>query len=173
MNTAQWKKTKAAMDAAGIKKFQIDTDTDYHLFNDTDAAKVIVFDEGSEMFFNFRQKVGTGSEGWNDPYIVTGSDIVDIHMVKFGATLDKITKFIDEMGLDLDDDQMQAVIKINKGNYDINPITGDYLLAGFKELSEEEIAKLSPQEKIDYEKKLELYNKRKKMPINQVVQVTY
>ena len=173
MTKESWQKAKAAMDAADIKKFQIDTDTDYHLFNDTDNAKVIVFDEGTETFYNFRQKVATSSEGWKDPIIVTACDAIDVHMLKFGATPDKISRFIEEMGLDLDDDQKEAVIKINKGNYDINPITGDYLLAGFKELSEEEIAELSPQEKIDYENKLALYNKRKKMGGNQVIQVTY
>ena len=173
MTTAAWQKFKAAIDAVGIKKFQIDSDTDYHLFNDTDAAKVIVFDEGTETFYNFRQRIGNGSDGWRDPVIVTAVEVADIHMIKFGADVATINKFIEAMGLNLDEDQKQAVIKINKGNYDINPETGDYLLAGFKVLTPKEIAKLSEQEKIDYEKKLELYNKRKKMGNNQVVQITY
>ena len=62
MTTSAWQKFKAAIDAVGIKKFQIDSDTDYHLFNDTDSAKVIVFDEGTETFYNFRQRVGNGSD---------------------------------------------------------------------------------------------------------------
>jgi hypothetical protein len=162
MTKDAWNKFKSAIDAVGIKKFQLDTDTDYHLFNDTDAAKVIVFDEGTETFYNFRQKVATGSEGWNDPIVVTASTAEDIHMIKFGATPEKIAEFIEQMGLTLDDEQKAAVININKGNYDINPETGDYILAGFKVLSDEEIAKLSPQEKIDYEKKLEIYESRQK-----------
>jgi hypothetical protein len=173
MTTSAWQKFKAAIDSVGIKKFQIDTDTDYHLFNDTDAAKVIVFDEGSETFYNFRQRVGNGSDGWKDPVIVTACEVADIHMIKFGATPDKISKFIEQMGLNLDEEQQKAVIKINKGNYDINPETGDYKLAGFRVLSDEEIAELTPQEKIDYEKKLEIFNNRKKMGNNQVVQITY
>ena len=173
MTSSSWQKAKAAMDAAGITKFQIDTDTDYHLFNDVDSNKVIVYDEGTETFYNFRQRIGNGSDGWKDPIIVTACDAVDIHMLKFGATPDKISKFIEEMGLNLDEDQMNAVIKINKGNYDINPITGDYILAGFKVLTEEEIEALTPQEKKDYEKKLEIYNNRSKLGPNQNVQVTY
>ena len=173
MTTESWHKFKEALDTCGIKKFQIDTDTDYHLFNDPDASKVIVFHEGTETFYNFRGKVGTGSEGWNDPCVVTGATVEDIHMVKFGGSVKDILAFIDAMGLNLDDEQMQAVIKINKGNYDINPETGDYILAGFKELSEEEIAKLSPQEKIDYEAKLEIYYKRQKLGTNQAAQITY
>jgi len=173
MTTESWNKFKNAIDACGIKKFQIDTDTDYHLFNDPDANKVIVFDEGSKTFYNFRGKVGTGSEGWNDPVVVTGCEEADIHMIKFGGSVEDVLKFIDQMGLNLDEDQMQAVIKINKGNYDINPLTGDYILTGFKKLSEEEIAELTPQEKIDYEAKLEIYTKRQKLGTNQAAQITY
>ena len=173
MTTSSWQKFKAAIDAVGIKKYQIDSDTDYHLFNDADSAKVIVFDEGTETFYNFRQRVGNGADGWKDPVIVTAVEVSDIHMIKFGATADKIAEFIEQMGLNLDDDQKEAVININKGNYDINPMTGDYILTGFKVLSEEELEKLSPQEKIDYEKKLAIYNARQKMGTNQVVQITY
>lgn len=171
MRTSSWNKFKNAIDNIGIKKFQLDTDTDYHLFNDTDNAKVIVFDEDSETFYNFRQKVATSSEGWNDPVVVTACAVEDIHMIKFGASAEKIREFIDAMGFNLDDDQKQAIININKGNYEIKPITGDYILAGFKELTEEEISKLSPQEKIDYEAKLVIYEKRQKLGPNQAAQI--
>ena len=174
MKMESWLKFKNAIDQAGITKYQIDTDTDYHLFNDTDAGKVIVLDEGTETFYNFRQRVANGADGWNDPIIVTGCTVEDIHMVKFGARPDKIREFIEAMGLNLTEDQEKAVIKINKGNYDINPATGDYILAGFKVLTEEEVEALSPQEKIDYEKNLEIYNERQKFnKPNQVVEITY
>jgi hypothetical protein len=174
MTTSSWNKFKSALDSAGIKKFQVDSDTDYHLFNDPDNAKIVVFDEGSETFYGIRQKIGTSSEGWGDPIVVTGVEVSDIHMIKFGATADKIAQFIEAMGLELDEEQQAAVIKINKGNYDINPITGDYVLAGFKVLSDEEIAKLTPQQKKDYEEKLKIYEERQKFTKpNQVVQITY
>ena len=174
MTTESWHKFKNALDQAEIKKFQIDSDTDYHLFNDPDNAKIIVFDEGSETFYNIRQKTGSSHEGWSDPIIVTGVEVSDIHMVKFGTTPDKIFDFINALSLSLDEDQIKAVIKINKGNYDINPETGDYILAGFKVLSDEEIAELTPQQKIDYEEKLEIYNKRQKFTKpNQVAIISY
>lgn len=174
MTKDSWNKFKNALDSVGIKKFQIDTDTDYHLFNDPDNGKVVVFDEGSETFYGIRQKVATSSEGWGDPIVVTAVEIQDMHMMKFGATPDKISQFIEAMGLNLDEEQLAAVIKINKGNYDINPITGDYILAGFKVLTPEEIAELTPQQKIDYEEKLKIYNERQKFTKpNQVVQITY
>jgi hypothetical protein len=173
MTDESWVKFKNAIDAVGIKKYQIDSDTDYHLFNDPDNAKVIVYDSPTSTFYNFRQRVGNGSDGWKDPIIVTAVEVGDIHMIKFGASASKIREFIAQMNLNLDESQEKAIININKGNYDINPITGDYILAGFKVLTEEEVAQLSPQEKIDYEKKLEIYNKRQKMGTNQVVQITY
>jgi hypothetical protein len=173
MTVEGWKKFKNAIDATGIKKYQIDTDTDYHLFNDPENAKVILFDEGTTTFYNFRQKIATNSEGWNDPVVCTACDVLDIHMIKFGATPEKISQFIEQMGFELDDDQKEGIIKINKGNYDIKPITGDYVLTGFKVLTEEEIAQLSPQEKIDYEEKLKIYNNRQKLGANQAVQITY
>ena len=95
MTTASWNKFKDAIDSVGIKKFQIDSDTDYHLFNDPDASKVIVFDEGTETFYNFRQRVGNGSDGWSDPVVVTAVEVQDIHMIKFGADVPTINKFIE------------------------------------------------------------------------------
>ena len=174
MTLESWLKFKGALDQAGITKYQIDTDTDYHLFNDTDAGKVIVLDEGSSTFYNFRQRVANGSDGWKDPIVVTGCTVEDIHMVKFGAKPDKIREFIEAMGLNLTDEQKDAVIKINKGNYDINPATNDYILAGFKVLTEEEIKALSEQEKIDYQTKLNIYNERQKFNRQNVnVQIDY
>lgn len=167
MTTDSWNTFKSAIDAAGIKKFQIDSDTDYHLFNDPDNAKVVTFHQGTETFYGFRQKTGTSHEGWQDPIVVTAVEVSDIHMIKFGAKADKINKFIEEMGFELDEDQKKAIVEINKGNYEIKPITGDYILAGFKELSEEEIAKLSPQEKLDYYEQLAEFEKRKLLPNNQ------
>ena len=95
-------------------------------------------------------------------------------MVKFGAKPDKIREFIEAMGLNLTDEQKDAVIKINKGNYDINPATNDYILAGFKVLTEEEIEALSEQEKIDYQTKLNIYNERQKFNRQNVnIQIDY
>ena len=64
MTLESWLKFKGALDQAGITKYQIDTDTDYHLFNDTDAGKVIVLDEGSSTFYNFRWLERSNSSNW-------------------------------------------------------------------------------------------------------------
>ena len=173
MTTDSWHKFKNAIDTAGIRKFQVDSDTDYHLFHDPDNAKITCFDEETETFYNFRQKTANSSEGWNDPVVVTAVEVGDIHVVKFGATPSKIREFIDAMGFNFTDEEKKAIVNINKGNYEIKPITGDYILAGFKELSDEEIAKLTPQEKIDYENKLEIFEERQKMGPNQAAQITY
>lgn len=173
MTTNSWDTFKAALDAAGIKKFQVDVDTDYHLFNDPDNAKVVTFHRPSETFYGIRQKTGTAHEGWSDPIVAQGVEIADIHMIKFGATADKMQKFIEEMGFEFDEEQKKAILEINKGNYEIKPITGDYILAGFVELSDEEIAKLTPMEKEEYYKKLKIFEDRKKLPAGRAAQMEF
>ena len=160
MTHETWSKFKDAMDAAGIKHYQVTVDTSTNLYN-SDSA-VLTYDDGTQSFLNVRGKVGTASDGYKEDIICFSAGVEDIHYAKFGASKKQILDFLDAYGANLTEDQKKVVLKINGTNYNIKPETGDYILAGFRVLSEEEIAELSAQEKIDYEKKLEIYNARKK-----------
>lgn len=165
-----FEKFKNAIDTAGINDYEAVIDTGTNMFNTNTA--VIAYDADTESLINIRGKITNSIEGWGDDYIVTGAGLEDVHYVRFGAPLDMINSFIEAFAAELTEDQKNILLKINKGNYNINPENGDYLLAGFKVLEDEEIQKLSSQEKIDYEKKLEIYKERKKMGKNQNIQVT-
>jgi hypothetical protein len=171
MTGDQFTKFKSAIDAAGIKNYCAVVDDGVNLYNSDNA--ICVYDSSSESIVNVRGRAGSGgSDGFSSPLIMNMAWIEDIHHVKFGATLEKAEEFFRSLGCSLDEDQKKILININKGNYNIKPITGDYVLAGFKVLSDEEIAKLSAQEKIDYEKKLEIYKERQKTE-NVVVSIDY
>jgi hypothetical protein len=156
MTSEGFQKFKSAMEAVGITYFGAAIDDGTNIYN-SDSAVIVDVDD---TLYNFRNRISP-SDGFATDWIVTAAYIEDVHHVKCGCPKDKLDQFIDALGVTLTDKQ-KAVIKNNGYNRDINPITGDYVLAGFKVLSEEELAKLSDQQKIDYEKKLEIYNKRQK-----------
>ena len=160
MTDSGFKKFLNALEAAGLKYYRASVDTDNHFYNSADSINI--YDEGEAILFNVRHKIGTASEGFADPVITQASSIEDIHHVKFGASTQQTIDFLNAYGLTLTDEQKEILVKINSGNIEVNPITGDYILAGFKILSDEEISKLSPVEKAQYEEKLKIYNDREK-----------
>lgn len=159
----------SAMESAGITNYQAKIDDGTNMYNSDNS--LLIFSEPDETFINVRQKIATASDGFESPFIVTTADASDVHSLRLGGSLKQVREFLEALGVTLTDNNKDVLIKIDKGNYNINPLTGDYLLAGFKVLSDEEIAKLSNQEKLDYEEKLKLFNERKKMPVGQVVQI--
>lgn len=151
------KKFIAALKSAGIKKYQFDTDLGTHYYNNDNAVNVL--DESLSMVYNFRRGDTTSTPVYDEKILVLGSDLSDIHEARTSGNYEQIKKFIDAYGLNLNDDQLKVILNIDKHNYSLKPETGDY--NNFKILSSDEIAKLSPVEKAQYEAELEEYNKPK------------
>lgn len=139
--------------AAGITKYQYDTDLGTHYYNDPDAEAINVFDEKTETIVNFRSKVGNVSP-YEAPICIFASDIGDIHEARVACTREQVEKFINAYGLSLTSDELKVILNINANNYSIKPETGDYKFA-YKTASE--IAAMTPAEKTDYENRKKEY----------------
>ena len=167
MTVESMNKFMDAVKAAGIKDWEVLTDTSpTHFYNNDTSFNVL--DEANNIIYNFSQTITTVDSYGANQISVKGADLSDIHEVRFGASLEKTKAFIEAYGLSLTDDQLKILVKINGGNYNLKPLTGDYLT--FKELSEEELNALSQEERDRYQEALDAFNSRKK--IQMPVQVT-
>ena len=137
---------------AGIKDYQMDTDLGTHFYNNSENS-IILVDESKEVAYNFRTKVNNINTSYVGNLYVQGAHFSDIHEVRFGGTYETIKKFIDAYGLSATDDQLQILIKNDRNNYNVNPVSGDYQ---FVKLSDEELSELTDEEKASYEAELKL-----------------
>lgn len=167
MKLSTTKKIIEAMETAGIKVWDAIVDTaPTHLYNNDTQFNVL--DEAEETLINFAPSIpNIDPFGYNN-IVVKHTDLSDVHEIRLGGTLEEIKKFVEAYGIVLEDDQLDILIKINSKNYNLKPVTGDYLT--FEKLSEEEVAALSEEERADYEKALKSFESRNKPTRN--VQVT-
>lgn len=155
-----------ALETAGIKTWEAVSDVSpTHFFNADNCFNVI--DEAEETIYNFSSTNANSDTYGSGRIVVKGAHLSDIHEVRCAGELKEVQAFIDAYGLPLTDEQTKILIKINATNYNLKPATGDYT---FKELSEEEISKLSEEAKAKYE--LELANFKKSKRMQSAVQVT-
>lgn len=159
MNLSQTKKFLEALKTAGIKTYRFSTDLGTHYYNNEHS--VIALDEANEMIYNLRTNNNIATPSFKGKIELFASDLADIHECGFAGGYDVVKKFIEAYGLPLDDDQLKVLIKIDTDNYDLKPATGDYVNGGFKELSEEELAKLTEEEKAEYNKLLKEHELQK------------
>ena len=157
MNLNGMKKFMNALKTANIKNWEIVTAIGTHLYNNDYG--VTVLDDSAETVYNF-----SGSTCNSSAYIpgtdivLKGANLAEVHEVRFGGTFSEMQKFIEAYGISLDEDQTKILINIYGSNYKLKPQTGDYLV--FKELTEDEIAALTPEQKSDYMRAFEAYKKR-------------
>ena len=158
MKLATTKKFIEALNSAGITDYQFDTDLGTHFYNNEYSS--ILLDETNETVYNVGRKMTL-----DDPYagrcLVMGADIDDIHEVRFGGSTEDVKKFFEAYGLKLDEEQMKKLLNIDKNNYDIKPITGDYVTLSFRYKSEKELALMTEEERASYQKALELFEQEK------------
>ena len=157
-----------ALKTAEILDWEVMTDTaPTHYYNNAHAFNVL--DEANSMIYNFAGSMTTIDPFGPNQISVKGADLSDIHEVRFGASYEKTKAFIEAYGLSLTEDQLKILVKINGGNYNLKPATGDYL--EFKELSEDQLASLSAEEQARYQEALDAFKNRKKqqMPVQVTV----
>ena len=124
MTLSGTKKFLAALETAGIKNYTFNTDLGTYLYNGDNA--VIVLDEAEEMAYAFRAALPNLNKFADGHINVYGSPLADIHEVSVGGSYEQIKKFIDSYGLSLNDDQLKIILNIDKANYDLKPIQGNY-----------------------------------------------
>ena len=156
MTLTGMKKFIEALKSAGVNNWEGVTDINTHLYNNENCVNVL--DESDDTLYNFAGASGNASPYAPGSIVVKGVNLADLHEVRFGGTINQVKKFIDSFGLTLDEDQMKILIKIYGANYNLKPQTGDYFV--FNELTEDEIAKLTEEEKTEYEKNKKEFEKR-------------
>lgn len=147
MTKDQVSKIMSALESVEIKNYMVVDDITTKIYNsDTSIIKV---DDADEMFVNIRaNNVGGSHKRFDSNLEVICMDFVDAHEFIVGADHQKITNFIEGLGLNLSDDEKKLIVELDNGNYNLIPPTGDY--NRFVPLTEEH-ERLSPEEKEKYD----------------------
>ncbi len=148
-----------AIKTAEIDTYSLVTDMTTHLYNNT-VDSIIVIDDGNEIAYSIRSNNNYGSAQYfeNSELLAIGAKFEDIHEVRTGADYATMVKFIEALGITLEQDQLDILLKAAKGRSPLHPITGDYQ---FKKLTDEEYEKLTPEEKEVYDKALKQFELKK------------
>lgn len=172
MELSTTKKFLNAVKEAGIKKYQFDTDLGTHFYHDAERS-LLILDEAESTIFNFRRRFAGQTEmEYNGNIRVYAAHLSDVHEVRVGGTYEEIKKFVDSYGLNLTTEDLKVLVKIDNTNRDIMPLTGDYISSDFEEKSEEEIEKMSEEEKEKYLADLDNYKKYKGLSSKYSAQIT-
>lgn len=172
MNANQAKKFMDAIEAAGIKSYEFDTDLGTHLYNDGERAIARPLYD-LEAVIAYRSKFGGSTPVYEGGIQIEMSDFGDIHECRAGGSLEQIKKFAAAFGDTLSEEDLKILVKIENTNVNIKPETGDYV-NGFHYLSAKQIEQLSPEEKADYEARLAEHEKsvREYIPANQAASIS-
>lgn len=141
-----------ALKEAGVNNWEAVTDMTTRLYNNDNAVNLL--DNENEVLYNF----STAAKIAENIISVTATDYVDVHELKANITYAQAKKFVQALGLELNETQGKILLNIYGNNYRINPMTGDYV--DFKELTEEELASLDELERAEYNRALEKYKKK-------------
>lgn len=175
MTEQQVKAFMKAVEASDIKTYEFDTDLTTHLYNDCET-RVVKPSYSIGAFVAFRPNdYSGGTKVYQHNVQAVVADFGDVHEARTSGSSEQIEKFIKEIATDIDltDDELKILVKIDKGNYGIIPETGNYIDAP-KYLSPKQIADLSDEERTQYEAKVDKYNKEKAnyIPANQAASIS-
>lgn len=148
------KKFLNALKAADINEYQFDSDLGTHFYNNANA--ILFTDDDVNMMVNVRRNYTREGFPYDGQVFITCADYGDLHEVRFGATYDKAIEFLKAYGITPTEEQLKIIVEIDKKNYDIKPLTGDYNPT-FVKKTDEEIANLSDGERAKYEKDLAIF----------------
>lgn len=147
-----------AIESAGIKKYQFDTDLGTHLYNNDNA--IIKYIEGDSAVYNIRNGHSGGSHNTSAyPLQIVAAHVDDLHEARVSGTYDQISAFLEAAGVSLSYSDIKIMLDIDKGNTDLIPENGDY--NRFKPLTKKQYEELSDKEKEEYDKALAAEEKRK------------
>ena len=151
MTEAQINKFLSAVESAEINEYCfVDDITAYYKNGQSGAC---VYDSASKTVVAIQLQTATSAKSSN-PLNVKVCDIVDIHRAEVNGTYAEIKKFIDAFGLTLSKEQNKVLLKIDANNKIVKPVTGDYSTT-YQKLSKEQQEALTPEEKKEYDEKVE------------------
>ena len=151
MTESQITKFLSAVESAEINEYCfVDDITAYYKNGQSGAC---VYDSASKTVVAIQLQSATSAKSSN-PLNVKVCDIVDIHRAEVNGTYAEIKKFIDAFGLTLTKEQNKVLLKIDANNKIVKPVTGDYSTT-YQKLSKEQQEALTPEEKKEYDEKVE------------------
>lgn len=173
MQSGNMRKFLNAIDVAGIKNWEAVVDTPTHFYNNG-VNRFNIYDEDEEVVYNFGPSIGQSSPYAVGQIVVKAADIADIHEVVIGGTVEEINRFATAYGFTFTEDQIKILYKIQGNTHDLKPSTGDYRFAGFRVLTDEEVASLTKDQKELYDATLADYKKylKEKESFKGVAQIT-
>lgn len=172
MTSNQYNKFKQALETAEIVSFAVEDDINGWYYHNGENAFI---KDNSDGVISIRSnKTSQSHPAFAGNVLVNFIEFVDIHVARTAGSAEKIKKFMEAMGASLSDDEYKLVLEIDKHNYDIKPVTGDYV-SNFKYLSQREYDALSPEEKAAYDEEKAAYEKAKRdyLPQNQAASITF
>ena len=87
-------------------------------------------------------------------------DFADIHEIETAGSYEQIMAFASKFAIELSDEEKNVILQIDKKNYDIKPIQGDYAHR-FVYLSKKQYEALTDEEKAAYDESKAKYEKEK------------
>ena len=139
-----------AMESAGITTFEILTDGSFIRArnNEFDTVKW----DGDETFICIRSEKTPSATSFAGNIRISVIHMDQIEEIRVGGELKQMKDYISALGFSLTEEEEKKIVKIESyNNRTINPLTGDYF--DFAYLSEEEYEALTPEEKVEYDKK--------------------
>jgi len=144
MNATQCRAFLAGCEEAGITTYQFNTDLGTRLYNN--GVSGIVKPGTARMYeANVRAVV---------------CEFVDIHELETAGSYEQIMAFASKFAIELSDEEKNVILQIDKKNYDIKPIQGDYAHR-FVYLSKKQYEALTDEEKAAYDESKAKYEKEK------------
>ena len=151
MTENQINKFMSAVESAEIKTFAfVDDITAYYQNGDNG---ICVYDSDNKAVISIGLNTPGMTAQSSNPLRFKMADIVDIHRAEVQGEYETIKKFIDAYGLSLTDKQLEVIIKLDRNNTIVKPVTGDYTVT-YHKLSKEEYDALSEEEKKIYDEKV-------------------
>lgn len=172
MTSNQYDKFKQAIEAAEIASYCVEDDISTTYYDNGVNAFIKKVNDG--LLSIRSNKTSMSHPAMEGNVLVSFVDFTDIHSIKTTGSAEQIKTLMESLGASLSDDEYKLVLEIDKHNYDIKPITGDYV-SGFKYLSPQQYADLTPEEQEAYDEAKAKYEeaKEKYLPVNQAASITF
>ena len=172
MTSNQYDKFKQAVEAAELASYCVEDDINGLYYHNGSSA---ILKSNSDGVISIKSnKTSTSHPAFEGNVLLNFIAFEDIHVARTAGNAEQIKTLMESLGASLSDDEYKLVLEIDKHNYDIKPITGDYV-SGFKYLSPQQYADLTPEEQAAYDEAKAKYEeaKEKYLPVNQAASITF
>ena len=134
----------SALEEAGVEKYYFVTDMSTNFHNNENAIVKL----NGDLLVNFRKPQYSHYRSINGAEILL-ADLADVHEARALATAEQLKQIAEALGVGLTDDEYKILLKVDKKDVDLVPVTGNYIEFVF--IPAEEYELLSDDEKAAYD----------------------